>query len=101
MGRTRLVDLRMKASHDAAGKAVRLVTAVADIVSEDSREAMFARQAEAERSLAERLSVATQAAGVYMWEFDWCDFKLRWDDSRLTGSHRHAPLRAGAGRRLS
>ncbi len=27
-GRTRLVDLRMKASHDTAGKVVRLVTAV-------------------------------------------------------------------------
>ncbi len=96
-GTTRLVDLRMKVSHDSAGKAVRLVTAVADIVSEDSREAMFARQAEAERSLAERLSVATQAAGVYMWEFDWSDFKLRWDDSRLTGQATGAPLCTRAG----
>jgi PAS domain-containing protein len=84
-GTIRLVDLRMKVHHDAAGQAVRLVTAVADIVCEESREALFARHAEAERSLAERLSVATQAAGVYMWEFDWTEFKVRWDDNRLTG----------------
>ncbi len=26
-----------------------------------------------------------------MWEFDWADFKLRWDDSRLgtPGGHAH------------
>ena len=46
-GQTRRVELRMRASHDAVGKAVRLMTAVADMESDETRSALLARQAEA------------------------------------------------------
>jgi len=84
-GRTRRVELRMKASHDLTGKAVRVVTAVAEMESDEDRGAQLARQAEAERALVERLSVATQAAGIYVWEFDWTTVSLRWDEGRISG----------------
>ncbi len=60
-----------------------------------------ARQAEAERALVERLSVATQAAGVYVWEFDW--HHLRAEVGRepaLEPGTRRSPLRAGARHRF-
>ena len=84
-GRARLVQLRLKVGRDAMGRAVRLVAAVAQIDSADGHAAVLARQAEAERELVERLSVATQAAGVYVWEFEWIGYTLKWDASRITG----------------
>ena len=83
--RTRRVELRMKASHDGACKAVRMLIAVAAMESDEDRGAQLARQAEAERALVERLSVATQAAGVYVWEFNWLDLSLKWDENRVAG----------------
>jgi PAS domain S-box-containing protein len=84
-GRARRVELRMKASHDGAGKAVRMIVAVAEMESDEDRGAQLARQAEAERALVERLSIATQAAGVYVWEYNWIDNSLNWDESRISG----------------
>jgi ABC-type nickel/cobalt efflux system permease component RcnA len=34
-------------------------------------------------ALLERLSIATQAAGIYCWELDWNTYSLTWDASRL------------------
>jgi two-component system sensor histidine kinase/response regulator len=97
-GRVRLVQLRMKVSRDGGGKAVRLMTAVASLGSEEERAAEAARRSNAERALVERLSVATQAAGVYVWEFDWATYSIKWDESRLTGTSgaRHSGRELGA-----
>jgi PAS domain S-box-containing protein len=44
-----------------------------------------------ERQLLERLSIATQAAGIYVWELDWASHTISWDENRLSraASNRH------------
>ncbi|HTT02740.1 MAG TPA: PAS domain-containing protein [Steroidobacteraceae bacterium] len=44
-----------------------------------------------EHRLLERLSIATQAAGIFVWEFDWRAKTISWDQSRLEqpASNRH------------
>jgi signal transduction histidine kinase len=39
--------------------------------------------AERSQALLERLSIATQAAGIYCWELDWSTYAITWDESRL------------------
>ncbi|MEJ1960904.1 MAG: PAS domain-containing protein [Gammaproteobacteria bacterium] len=82
-GTVRPVEIRMKATRDSKAQALHLVLAVAAIEADSGATTLAARQAEAERALVERLSVATQAAGVYAWEFDWVTYELKWDASRL------------------
>ena len=38
------------------------------------------------RAAGDREMRATQAAGVYVWEFDWVKLTLSWDDNRLSGA---------------
>ncbi|MFX8731649.1 hypothetical protein ABTM48_21040, partial [Acinetobacter baumannii] len=47
-------------------------------------QAQLQRQTEAQRSqaLLDRLSIATQAAGIYCWELDWNTYSITWDESR-------------------
>jgi PAS domain S-box-containing protein len=44
-----------------------------------------------ERQLLERLSIATQAAGIYVWELDWATHTISWDENRLShaAANRH------------
>ncbi len=44
-----------------------------------------------EHELLERLSIATQAAGIFVWELDWATQKISWDENRLTraATNRH------------
>ena len=44
-----------------------------------------------ERQLLERLSIATQAAGIFVWQLDWLTNKISWDQSRLSraAGNRH------------
>ncbi|MGH8258584.1 MAG: PAS domain-containing protein, partial [Steroidobacteraceae bacterium] len=44
-----------------------------------------------ERQLLERLSIATQAAGIFVWEFDWTKLVISFDVNRLDNrtSNRH------------
>ena len=35
------------------------------------------------QALLERLSIATQASGIYCWELDWNTYQITWDESRL------------------
>jgi PAS domain S-box-containing protein len=51
------------------------------------------RDAEHSRALLERLSIATQAAGIYCWELDWSTYALIWDESRLPGDEAAAASR--------
>jgi PAS domain S-box-containing protein len=92
-GQNRTVEVRMKVTRDSKAQALHLVLAVTNVDAENGGAMLAARQADAERALVERLSVATQAAGVYVWEFDWMTFQLKWDESRLasgTGTRHFA-----------
>ncbi|MEJ0039945.1 MAG: response regulator [Gammaproteobacteria bacterium] len=82
-GEVRRVETHMKVLRDGKGQAKHVVLAVGDVEA-GGTSAPAVRQAEADRALVERLSVATQAAGVYVWEFDWVALELKWDESRLT-----------------
>jgi C4-dicarboxylate-specific signal transduction histidine kinase len=52
--------------------------------------------------LLERLSIATQAAGIYCWELDWSTYSIVWDASRLppdevaAASRRHFGFELGS-----
>jgi signal transduction histidine kinase len=52
--------------------------------------------------LLERLSIATQAAGIYCWELDWSTYRIFWDASRLpadevaAASRRHFGFELGS-----
>jgi signal transduction histidine kinase len=49
--------------------------------------------AERSQALLERLSIATQAAGIYCWELDWSTYALTWDESRLPAAEAAAASR--------
>jgi two-component system, sensor histidine kinase and response regulator len=55
---------------DAQGTPMRLVGATADITADVHLNELLRRQAEQERVLTERLSMATHAAGINSWEVD-------------------------------
>ena len=44
-----------------------------------------------ESELLERLSIATQAAGIFVWELDWAAGTISWDENRLAraAANRH------------
>jgi PAS domain S-box-containing protein len=86
-GRARKFDLRLKACRDSARRAVQVVI----VGSDASREQGEAQATDADRAVAERLSIATQAAGIYVWEYDYATETIRWDENRLTrpASNRH------------
>src|SRR5579863_9696762 len=56
--------------------------------------------AERSQALLERLSIATQAAGVYCWELDWTTYALTWDESRLPAAEAAAASRRHFGMEL-
>jgi len=86
----RPLELRFRVCRDQAGRAVHLLVAASEVDSDDQAGAPDQR-AEAERALVERLSVATQAAGIYVWEFDWDAKSICWDENRLSqrAANRH------------
>ncbi len=67
--------------------------------AEQSRERL-AREAERSQALLDRLSIATQAAGIYCWEYDWNTHTITWDESRLPASEASAALRRHFGAEL-
>ncbi len=66
------------------------------------RQAQLQRQKEAQRSqaLLDRLSIATQAAGIYCWELDWNTYSITWDESRLPANEAAAASRRHFGMEL-
>jgi len=68
-------------SRDAQGNALRLLGASTDITNEVQTNELLQRQAEQERVLLDRLSIATQAAGISSWELDFDQSKLVWSDN--------------------
>jgi PAS domain S-box-containing protein len=67
--------------------------------AEQSR-ARVAREAEQSQALLERLSIATQAAGIYCWELDWNTYAITWDESRLPASEAAAASKRHFGAEL-
>jgi len=63
-------------------------------------QARIARDAEQSQKLLERLSVATQAAGIYCWELDWETYAITWDESRLPAAEAAAASRRHFGAEL-
>lgn len=57
---------------------------------------------ESSQALLDRLSIATQAAGIYCWELDWRTYAITWDASRLpphevaAASRRHFGAELGS-----
>jgi signal transduction histidine kinase len=51
------------------------------------------REVEQSQALLERLSIATQAAGIYCWELDWKTYAITWDESRLPAAEASAASR--------
>ena len=56
--------------------------------------------AAASQALLERLSIATQAAGIYCWELDWNTYSITWDASRLPAEEVAAASRRHFGAEL-
>ena len=50
--------------------------------------------------LLERISIATQAAGIYCWELDWSTYTITWDASRLPAEEVAAASRRHFGAEL-
>ena len=63
-------------------------------------QARIACEAEQSQALLERLSVATQAAGIYCWELDWTTYAITWDKSRLPAAEAAAASRRHFGAEL-
>jgi PAS domain S-box-containing protein len=85
--RVRKFDLRLKACRDSANRAIQVLI----VGSDPSRAEAKTPATDADRAVAERLSIATQAAGIYVWEYDYAAETITWDESRLTrpASNRH------------
>jgi len=94
----RRMDLQMRVGQDSSGKASHLVIVTSDLAPAIEDSESLPRRAESERALVERLSVATQAAGIYVWEFDWIKIAISWDEHRLTRSaaNRHFGYELGS-----
>jgi signal transduction histidine kinase len=52
------------------------------------------------QALLERLSIATQAAGIYCWELEWSTYAITWDASRLPAAEVAAASRRHFGAEL-
>jgi PAS domain S-box-containing protein len=74
-GRVRHVQRHAQLYRDASGKPVRSVGVIWDVTAEVER-------VEHERQQSERLSVATEAAGISAWEFDLKLGHVVWDINR-------------------
>jgi PAS domain S-box-containing protein len=92
------LDFQFKVTRDARGKATRLLAMVSDVTTKVERTARLEQLVAAEHALVERLSVATQAAGIFVWEFDWVAMKISFDANRLKGAtaNRHFGAELGA-----
>ncbi|MDB6041592.1 MAG: sensor signal transduction histidine kinase [Gammaproteobacteria bacterium] len=66
----------------------------------EQSQARSAREAERSQALLERLSTATQAAGIYCWELDWSTYAITWDESRLPPTEAAAASRRHFGAEL-
>ena len=72
--------------YDAAGNAERMIGVILNVTAEVNAAQLLEKQVAQERALLERLSVATSAAGIDCWEFDWKTRQVLWDEDRIGGA---------------
>ncbi len=75
------VLLNMSALRDDEGQIFGFLGIAADLTERKRSEAIIAEQALLQRKIAERFELATETAGVGVWEYDLQDLSLNWDDS--------------------
>ena len=95
-GTVRQLDASVRVIRDYTGRAVQVL--IATRVSAPAEQSV-ASETDPQQALVERLSIATQAAGIYVWEFDWVKNAISWDENRLSRASLQSPLRAGTGQR--
>jgi signal transduction histidine kinase len=109
---TAMLALMIVATIVLAGRSVWIVAGVQALIAvlgswvlrrQYARARAFDRLAKAKSDkLLERLSIATQAAGIYCWELDWSDYSIVWDAARLpaeevaAASRRHFGFELGS-----
>ena len=76
-------QLRAKILRDESGKAVRLLGASTDMTRVVAATAEIERQAQHERLLLDRLSMATQTANICSWEADLVAHRFLWVDNPI------------------
>jgi len=67
--------------YDNDGKPVGLVGVTRDITNEVQTSEMLQRQAEQERALLDRFTIATQSAGIRSWELEFNPPRMVWYDN--------------------
>ncbi len=77
------VQTHMRVFRDADGKVIRLLGATWDVTAEEVHNEELQRQSQKERQLTERLSVATQSAGISTWEVDLVSGEFLWIENHI------------------
>jgi two-component system, sensor histidine kinase and response regulator len=102
-GTVRHMQSHVRIVRDDQGVPISVMGATSDITNEIQTTELLQRQAEHERRLLERLSVATQAAAISTWELDLVENKFLWVENPMIAvertDHSHRDL-ATFGRRL-
>src|SRR5690606_3413632 len=81
-GAVRHVETHMRLLRRESDRAARLLGVSWDVTAEVAHAAELEQQAAHVRTLLDRLSVATQAAGVSAWEFDLPTNRFVWIENR-------------------
>ena len=84
-GLVRYMQSHVRIVRDADGQAMRLLGSTTDITNEVQTNDLLQRQAEQERTLLDRLNIATQAAGISSWEIDLEQQRFLWRENTLEG----------------
>ncbi len=82
-GTVRYCQAYVQILRDEQDQAIRLLGATNDITNEVQTNELLQRQAAQERALSERLSMATDAAGICSWEIDLKSQRFLWTENWL------------------
>jgi two-component system, sensor histidine kinase and response regulator len=83
-GAVRPVQLRGKVFHNAQGRAIRVLGLTIDMSAQAAAATLLAEQAERQTQLLLRLKLATETAGISIWEQDLVTLDFVADDSFWT-----------------
>jgi signal transduction histidine kinase/CheY-like chemotaxis protein/HPt (histidine-containing phosphotransfer) domain-containing protein len=83
-GAVRPVQLRGKVFHNAQGRAIRVLGLTIDMSAQAAAATLLAEQAEQQTQLLLRLKLATETAGISIWEQDLVTLDFIADDSFWT-----------------
>jgi PAS domain S-box-containing protein len=75
-GQLRHVQFHAHVFRDETGKAIRVLGVTIDVTAEVLRSEQLSRRAEEERALRDRLNLATQTAGIGVWDMDLVTRKI-------------------------